>query len=218
MSNIFTPIDIDADLESMNFSVDMTDLAFFDGELERFIEHATRLELPPSIFELAGCAFPDIIPVGLHGAPMWLVWLGGSAGRDIDDLASAPLIAIEQPTTDLMRNREMLAWNTSTRSVRTGARSLRHSLNAASNGEVLVLFATPNRLISRPTWVSVELMAEVDAMSSACGVAYLPHTRYSRAERTAARMRSVVLGNDPRVDSEGREILVLQPRQLPADW
>lgn len=218
MTHIFTPIDLEADLASLNFSIARADLAFFDEELERFVEQATEAELPPSIFELAGCAFPDIIPVGLHEAPLWLVWLGKSTDSEIDDLARTPLTAVMQMSVDLMKCREMVAWNTGTHSLRVSARSLRHSLNASLDTEVLVLFATPDRVVSRPTWVSVELIDDLYDMSSVCGVAYLPLKAYTRAERTAARMRSVVLGNDPKVDDEGREILVLQPRQLPSDW
>lgn len=218
MPSIFTPIHLDSDLNHLWFSANTSDVTDLDDHLRRFVAAATVQHLSPSIFELCGGAFPILIPDALHEAPLWLMWLGEDGEEDIAELAHTRPKARMQTSTDLMRCREILAWKTHQRSYCASARALRHSLNAACNSDIFVVFVTPKTLVSRPTYVGETLLAELNEMSYCCGVAHFPHLTFTQQERTSARVKSVLLGNEPKVDEEGREIVLLKARQLPYNW
>lgn len=218
MPSLFAPIDIEADLESLRFSAPTAHLAYHDTEIERFVERAIAQKLPPSVFELPAWVFPYFVPEVLHSAPMWLHWLGDGYDDVIDELAHVRVAAADHYSTDLLHRREMLAFNTTSHAFCTSARGLVSSLHCACDNEVLSLFVSPTRFVCNPTWVSDDLLLDLNTQAHYSGTQYRPHDQFSREELSAALVRSVLLGNEPKVDDEGREIVLLKKRALPQDW
>lgn len=218
MTAIFTAIDIEADLDSLKFSAPTADLAFHDTEIARFVALAIAQDLPPSVFEVSGQTFPWFVPEVLHSAPMWVHWLGEGYDDVIDELAHVRLAVGDHYSTDLLKRREMLSWNTTSHAFRTSARGLVNSLRTACDNEVLSLFISPDRFVSNPAWVSDDLLMDLNTLAHYSGSQYRPHDQFSREELSVALVRSVLRGNEPKVDNEGREIVLLNKRGLPRDW
>lgn len=80
------------------------------------------------------------MPEVLHDAPMWLHWLGEGYDDVIDELAHVRVTATDHYSTDLLKRRTMVAFNTSTHAFCSSERGLRSSLNCARDNEVLSVF------------------------------------------------------------------------------
>lgn len=57
--------------------------------------------------------------------------------------------------------------------------------------------------MSNPTWVSDDLLLELSDLARYSGSHYRPNEQCSREELSAALVRSVLLGNEPKTDEAG---------------
>lgn len=218
MPAAFTPIDIEADLNCLRFSARTADLAYHDTEIARFVKRAVAQKLPPAVLELSGRHFPFFFPEILWNAPVWVHWLGNGFDDVIDELAHVRVEPADQYSTDCLKRRQVLRWNTGTHSFCTSPRGLVRSLNSAVDNEVLSLFISPERFACNPTWIGEDLMDDLMVMANYCGSRYRAHDQLSRDELSRALVRSVLLGNEPKTDENGRQIVMLRKHALPQDW
>ncbi|WP_288379761.1 hypothetical protein [uncultured Massilia sp.] len=220
MTSILHPIDFDAKLKSLGVSGPTLELSYQDTEVARFVKRATMHQLPPSVFQVTGRMFPWFVPEEYWDTPMWVHWLGDGYDHLFDELAHVYPVANLHYSTDLLKCREMLCWNTSSTafcaSGKTGG--LGDTVYSAENGDVLSVFISPGRFMFNLLQVSERLRYNLNMMSCDTGYLYEPNEQFSDEERSAALVGSVLFGNEPKVDSRGREIVLLKRRALPEDW
>jgi hypothetical protein len=218
MTAILHSIDIEAKLESLSFSTSTAEMSYHDTEVARFVERAVLHDLGPSVIEARGRMFPWFVPEAHWDTPMWVHWLGDNYSHAVDELARVRPVADMHYSTDLWKCREMLCWNTSGDAFCSSARGLMDSLRCAYDQEVLAVFISPERFACNLVHVSDELLAELNVMAYGIRNRYQPESMHSSQDLRTALSCSVLFGNEPRVDDEGREIVLLKKRAVPLDW
>lgn len=103
-------------------------------------------------------------------APMWVHWLGDGYCDVIDELAHGRLSFDDHYSTDLP-DAVTCVLDTTTHSFCTSARCLECSMNTARENEVLSV-VSPTRFVSKPAWVSEEVMVALNIMHEHCGNQY----------------------------------------------
>lgn len=218
MSDIFHAKFIDYCLSDTGFAVRTSFVAYQDPKVARFVERATAERLGPSVFELTGEVFPWSVPRRHLDTPLWAHWLGSDLDDVMEELYDMDPVADVHRSNDLCKRREMLCWNTSTHAICTSARGLTSSLRKAHGSFVMSVFISPNFFVSTPVRVNDALVNELNKLAAASAVAsHLPGL-HSQSERSTALVRSVLMGNEPKHDAVGREIVLLKKRALPANW
>lgn len=218
MNHIFAAIAIEADLDRLHFCADTVDLAAKDSELARFVEFATSSDLAPSVFEVPGIMFPTLIPEVLWRAPMWVHWLGAGLDEVVDELVQVKVEPSSVYTTDLRQRVLAHRFRTSRLDIYSPEEPLGRSACAAYDNEVLSLFVTPTRVVSRPQWLDEGYFDCLNATGHHCGSDYEPTALFTKDELDGALLRSVLRGNWPTEDPEGRPMLLLQSAELPPGW
>lgn len=200
----------------LRFSAPTADLAWHDPEIARFVERAMAAHLQPSVFEVRGRMFPFFAPESNWDAPMLLHWLGDGYDDVIDELAHVQLGFQDHISTDLLRRRQVLTWKTETHAFCASAVALSGSLKPDS--ELLSVFISPARFVSNVSSVDVDMLIQLSVMAQHSGRAYRPQDWHTDEEMFSALVASVLRGNEPKVDEDGRRIVLLKKRALPKDW
>lgn len=215
MTTIFAAIDAETELNTLRFSAPTADLAYRDPEIARFVALAVAHDLPPSVFEVPGRVFPWFVPEALWAVPMWVHWLGCDFHTSIDELATAQLSFDDHVSTDLLKRRQVLCWDTAAHSFCTSARWLQDGINMAVKQQVLSVFISPTRFASNLASLTVEDVTTLSLMQDHSGTQFRPQEWHSPKEMAAALMASVLLGNEPKTDVAGRSIVLLKKRAFP---
>lgn len=220
MSTIFTSNDSHPYACTRPFAAYTPEVAYHDPEVARLVARASQEKLGPSVMELKGQAFPWVVPVSHHNAPMWLHWLGDGFDEAIRELPGTTPTAEVHRSNDLLQRREVICWNTSEHAFCASARGLTASLSQARtrSGHVLAVFLSATVFASVPVTVGPELLTELGALAATTDSQFHPLGQFSRSELATALLRSVLMGNEPAKDGVGREIVLLKKRALPADW
>lgn len=218
MSNIVHAKFTDYCLSDVGFAARTSFVAYQDPNVARFVERATAAHLGPSVFELTGEVFPLCVPRRHLDTPLWVHWLGSDLDEVMQELVDLAPVADVHLSNDLSKRREMLCWNTSIHAICTSAQALTASLRKAHGSIVMSVFVSPNVFVSTPVWVSDDLVNELNALAAASVSVRQLHGLYSQTERSTAMLRSVLMGNEPKHDAAGREIVLLKKRALPANW
>lgn len=215
MLHSFAAIATVPSVNQLSFSATTADLAYRDPEIARFVALAVAHDLPPSVFEVPGRVFPWFIPEALWDAPMWVHWLGSKYDASIGELAHTELTFNDQLSTDLLKRRQVLCWETMEHSFCTSASGLWDGINASVKSEVLSMFISPNRFASNLSRLTIEDAVTLDLMRDHSGILYRPQDWRTPEEMAAALMASVLLGNEPKTDAAGRSIVLLRKRAFP---
>ncbi|OYQ41802.1 hypothetical protein CHU94_05365 [Rhodoferax sp. TH121] len=215
MTTIFAAIDIEAEQNPLRLSAPTADMAYRDPEIARFVALAVAHDLPPSVFEVPGRVFPWLVPEELWDAPMWVHWVGKEYAHAVDQLAHTELSFNDQISTDLLKRRQVLCWDTAAHSFCTGARGLQDGINMALKQGVLSVFISPTRFASNLARLTVEDVTTLGLMQDHSGTQYRPQEWHSPEKMSAALMASVLLGNEPKTDTAGRSIVLLKTRAFP---
>jgi len=218
MQHIFSPIAIEADLDRLRFCAPTANLAARDRELARFVDYARSAEMAPCVFEVPGIMFPTLIPLALWEAPMWVHWLGPDFDEVMDELAETKVEPSSVFTTDLRRREVANCFRTSKLDIYTFESALTRSASAAYDNEVLSIFVSPAKVVSRPQWLDEGYFDCLNATGHHCGISYRPTALFTKDELDGALLRSVLCGNWPTEDPEGRPMLLLESAVLPPDW
>ena len=218
MTAILHSIDTEAKFNSLSFNTSTAEMSYHDTEVARFVERAVRHALGPTVIEGVGRMFPWFIPETHWDTPMWVHWLGDNYSHAVDELVQVRPVADMHYSTDLSKCREMLCWNTSTEAICTSARGLMDSLRCAYDQEVLAIFLSPERFACNLVHISEELLAQLNVLAYSVKNRYRALNLHSSEDLQTALTCSVLFGNDPRVDDDGREVVLLKKRALPSDW
>jgi hypothetical protein len=212
VTHIFTATDVGADLQNMRFGADTSDVMFFDDAMADFVHQATDFKLSSSIFTLRGHTFPGLVPKTLRNTPVWLVWLYEEVHADGLPLSCTYPTVDLHTSTDLLKRRMVLAWNVGARSYCASALSMNHHLNACLNENLLMFVVSPRRFSAHPWSLDDELANQLNEIGPRCGSDYNPLEHHSTEALSHALVKSVFLGNEPKTDPSGRELILLKHR------
>lgn len=198
-----------AELDSLPWVFDTADAASLDEDFADLLALATKYLHEPTVIETSAGNFPVATPRALHAAPMWVLWLPDELAGDVAAFAEQAPSIWELSSVDLMKRRATFEWKTSTHRLCVNILNVTQSLawaheNASS---IVVAFMTPSRTAIAELPVDEDLMLDAFLRGTRCDYNYRPLREFSEEELDEAATRSVLCGNEPRVDEDGLTIV-----------
>lgn len=197
------------DLRSMPFVVDTSDIIDLDDEFALMVLKAQKELDGPTVIETSAYNFDVLVPKSLQRSPMWVLWLPDEFASDLEAMAAIQAGVWELTSVDLLKRRATIEWVTPSHRICVNVVNVDASLSWAylNDLHIIVAFVTPSRTALFALPVDADFLMELSLRGARCDDNYRPVREFSAEELEAAGTRSVLCGNEPRLDDQGLQIV-----------
>lgn len=192
------------------FAANTSDLAVLDDALAEVVVVADAVFDGPAVVETRAGTLGAIVPPSMHDNPMWVIVLPDEFSGHVDALMALEPEVRNQTSVDLQMRRTTLEWRLSAHCITLYPEPLRAIHAACPNGTIVLAFVTKARTAVRTLRVDDELMCDLQGQGINAGCNYRPSRFHTSQELADARVRAVLMGNEPKFDEDGRTIVPLK--------
>ncbi len=209
------PLTFGRDINALNFPVDAREVADLDEDFAEMLALAKTSLSRPALIETSASHFQVLIPASLRHCPMWVVWLGKEFADELTSICHTEPVIWEKTSIDLQRRSSTLEWQSREHTFCARADRLCDSVNNQYPfGSIVIAFMTSNQIALRSLRVDEEFVMDLQLRGTRCDGNYRPGREYHHRELAQAQKQSVLLGNTPRSDENGRKIVMLDSKRF----
>jgi hypothetical protein len=165
----------------------------------------------PTLVEMHARCLPQLVPQWAHDFPLWVIWLPHQFAYEIEAISLRLPKAGSISSTDLLKRRLTLEWTSSENAFFANAKCYDASISHAQSAGCLVQVVMSANKLSLQVFGGIDdLLIDLQTIGTNCGLNYRPIREHTQEELAAALHASVILGNTPSLDWDGRNFVHLR--------